>query len=146
MAGIYNNGFPATYQPYIQQYQPQQDQRAIHGFDWVLGAEGANAYNVPLGKTFILFDASPNSNHFFLKSTDATGRPMPAVMFDYEQHKVEAGQDMYVPVAQFEALKKELDEIKSKPTPATLTAEDVRDLFDQMMEQRFSAKGKKADA
>lgn len=171
MAGLYNNGFSTPFQqPYFQQpytYQqpvqqmpsppnPQQGQMAIHGFDWVLGHDGANAYNVPVGKTFILFDASPNSNHFFLKSTDITGKPLPAVMFDYEQHKEEpqaaASVDLsgYVPVAQFEALKKELEEIKAQPAPVSLTAEDVKELFDQMMEQRFARttaepKGKKAE-
>lgn len=165
---LYNNGFPAGYQPaqyytqpqpgffgqpqYQQQFQQQpqyvQPERTISGFDWVLGAEGAKAYNVPAGKTYVLFDADPDSNHFFLKSTDVTGKPNPAVMFDYEQHKEETKQEAaqqidlsgYVPVQQFESLKKELETLKAQTetTAEPLTAEDVREIFDQLMEQRFA--------
>lgn len=160
MPNVYNGGFPMGYQQIQQpqqyypqpQYpmqgmQPQQDQRTIHGFDWVIGMQGANAYAVPAGKTFVLFDASPDSHSFFLKSTDITGKPFPPIMFDYEQHKEELQQapsapavDLsgYVPVKQFEALKAELEALKSKPMPDVLTAEDVRDMFDQMIEQRFA--------
>lgn len=153
----YNSGFPATYQPMYPQYQQpymqqpypqQQDQRAIHGFDWVIGRQGADAYTVPAGKTFILFDAAPDSHQFFIKSADPTGKPYPAAVFDYVQHKDDdkpAAVDLsgYVPLAQFEALKKEMDELKAQPMPETLTAEDVKDMFDQMMEQRFAKPEKK---
>lgn len=155
MANIFNPSYSGQFQssqPYYQQQpfppQPAQDQRTIHGFDWVIGMQGANAYNVPVGKTFVLFDASPGSNSFFLKSTDITGRPYPPVMFDYEQHKEAepapspAPQKVdlsgYVPVAQFDALKQELEALKNRQMPSSLTVEDVRELFDQMMEQRFA--------
>ena len=84
---MYNYGFPATYQPFYQPPIVQQNQRSIHGFDWVIGSQGANAYVVPAGKTYVLFDATPDSDHFFLKSSDAAGKPFPAMMFDYSPHK-----------------------------------------------------------
>ena len=163
----YGSGFGMN-QPFYQQPfqntqfppQPAQDQRTIHGFDWVIGMQGANAYNVPVGKTFVLFDASPGSNSFFLKSTDITGRPYPPVMFDYEPHKEaepapsqtmqQVDMSGYVPIAQFNDLKRELEELKARQVPEGMTADEVRELFDQLMEQRFArasdTKSKKGDS
>lgn len=167
MPNLYNTGFPVSYQPvqpyysqpqYMQQTVPQQymnnvvqqgvpqDQRTIHGFDWVLGSQAANAYTVPAGKTFVLFDATPNSDHFWLKSSDVTGKPFPAVMFDYAPHKEDEKADShaqsvdlsgYVPIKEFDELKKELSTLKETKNEA-LTSDDVKELFDKMMEDRFS--------
>ena len=159
------NGFPATYQQYYPQFQPfqsnfqqnnvqnqqqpiqQQEQKAINGFDWVLGQEGATSYIVPPGKTFILFDASPNSNHFYLKSSDYTGKPSPAMMFDYcehkeDQEKVKEKQEVDLSGCakkdDFEVLRSEIEELKKKPEPDVLTADDVREIFDEMIGDRFA--------
>lgn len=157
------NGFPATYPQmypqypgYQQMYQQQpaqipqqqsQEQKAINGFDWVLGSEGAASYIVPAGKTFILFDASPNSEHFFLKSSDLTGKPSPAIMFDYCEHKEEQKKPEEKPVIDLsgcvkkedlEPLRKDLQKLMNKPEPETLTHEDVREIVDQIMNDRFA--------
>lgn len=154
-------GYPATYQQYYPQIQPYQgafpqnniqaqpqqvqDQKAINGFDWVLGSEGAASYLVPAGKTFILFDASPNSDHFYIKTADMTGKPYPAVMFDYCEHKDEPVKKDEKPVVDLsdcvkkgdlEALRKEIEELRQKSE--AISADDVREIFDQMIGDRFS--------
>lgn len=132
-------------QPVQHTQQDQKQQLMIHGFDWVLGKDGANSYYVPPGKTFLLFDATPDSNMFFLKTNDYSGRPLPPIAFDYSEHKEETQKpapeiDMskYVPVEQFETLKKEFTALKSKPQAKTLTADDVKEIFEQMIEQKFA--------
>lgn len=156
------NGYPATYQQYYPQFQPmyqqpnsqiqqipaQQEQKAINGFDWVIGDDGANAYMVPAGKTFILFDASPNSEHFFLKSSDPMGKPSPAIKFDYCEHKEEKKNpeekaqvvdlSTCAKKEDFDVLRKEFEELKKKPEPDHLTAEDVREIFNELIDDRFA--------
>lgn len=129
---MYNYGFPATYQP-LQQYIPQQTQRSIHGFDWVIGSQGANAYVVPAGKTYVLFDATPDSDHFYLKSSDATGKPFPAIMFDYCPHTDDKPERPEVDMSGF-ATKEDINELKA----GLLTIESVKEVFDQMIDDRFS--------
>lgn len=92
---MYNNGFPATYQPmYYQpqyqpmQYQPQPVQPAPQATQsqpvptaqpmnnsiiWVSGEAGAKAYLVAPNTTVQLWDSE--SQRIFLKSADATGMP-----------------------------------------------------------------------
>lgn len=159
------NGYPATYPQYYPQFQPtqpnyqqnnvqnqqypvqQQEQKTINGFDWVLGPEGAASYIVPAGKTFILFDAIPNNMHFYLKSSDMSGKPSPAVMFDYSEHKEDQTQKKEkaevdlsgcVKKDDFDSLRKELDELKKKPEPNYLTSDDVREIFDELIGDRFA--------
>ena len=72
----YYNGFPATYQPY---YQPQQTQQN-NGIIWVSGEAGAKAYMVAPNNTVQLWDSE--SQTIYLKSADASGMPSIRVL-DY---------------------------------------------------------------
>lgn len=62
--------YPA-YQPqmYQNQYNPQQNS----GLIWVKGIEAAKSYPVSAGQSVLLMDSE--SNAFFIKTADATGKP-----------------------------------------------------------------------
>ena len=77
----YNNGFPATYQPYYQQaYQPpvvpaqnNNAQSQNSGIIWVQGEAGAKSYLVAPNTTVQLWDSE--NQVIYLKSADASGMP-----------------------------------------------------------------------
>lgn len=80
----YYNGFPASYSPFVPQYQayqpqPQQNQQQS-GIIWVSGEAGAKAYLVAPNTTVQLWDSE--SQRIFLKSADASGMPSMKVL-DY---------------------------------------------------------------
>ena len=75
---IYNNGFPATYQP-MYQYQPQV-QNQSSGLIWIQGEQAAKSYLVAPNNTVALFDSEAQS--IYLKSADASGMPSIKVL-DY---------------------------------------------------------------
>lgn len=97
----YNNngwGFPASYNnyggynnPYMQQYQqpqqmqPPQPQTNSSGgsIQWVQGESGAKAFTAPVGQPVLLMDSENNT--FYIKSTDASGMPLPLRIFDYTE-------------------------------------------------------------
>lgn len=76
--GGYQNGFYMT-QPYqqIQQTtqlaQPQVQNGAQNGLNWVEGAEAAKAYAVPPNCTLVLFDTK--NPIMYIKSADMSGMP-----------------------------------------------------------------------
>lgn len=68
------------------QYQQQMTQPAQQnsgGILWVQGEEGAKGYLVAAGNSVMLMD-SENST-FYIKSTDASGMPLPLRIFDYTE-------------------------------------------------------------
>lgn len=73
----YPNYYPATYQPYTYQ-QPQSP-----GIVWVQGEAGAKAYPVAAGNSVMMLDSE--ASVFYLKSTDASGMPMPLRIFDFTE-------------------------------------------------------------
>lgn len=75
--------YPATYQnPYMQQYQPQQQSG---GLIWVQGEAGAKSHPVGAGQSVLLMDSE--SNRFFIKSADVSGMPLPLRIFEYTERK-----------------------------------------------------------
>jgi len=83
---LYNNPYQPQYnnpyQPYtppVQNYNPQPDTSII----WVQGESGAKAYPVQNGKSVVLFDSE--SEHFFIKTADASGMPQPLRIFSYSE-------------------------------------------------------------
>ena len=87
------NGLPVNYQtpvPYQQQY-PQMQQttpntpaimnHSTASIIWVQGEAGAKAYPVAPGNSVLLMDSE--SDCFYIKSTDASGIPMPLRVFNY---------------------------------------------------------------
>ena len=66
-------------------YQPQQQyqQQGNNGIVWVQGEAAAKSYPVAPNTTVMLLD-SENST-FYLKTSDASGMPLPLRVFDYSE-------------------------------------------------------------
>ena len=109
-----------------QQIQPtiQQEQQTSSGIIWVQGEEGAKAYMVAPGNSVLLMDSENSS--FYIKSSDASGMPMPLRVFDYTErtsqkqatHSSSMHQVEYVTREEFNALAARLDAM-TEPKPAT---------------------------
>lgn len=99
-----------------QQYQPPQ-QQSNNGIIWVQGEEGAKAYMVAPGNSVFLMDSE--ASVFYIKSSDASGMPMPLRIFDYTERTAArtpaqpsaASDEEYVTRQEFNALAARLDEI-----------------------------------
>ena len=108
------NYFPTTYQQpvyYPQQAQPQPPQQAqTQSLIWVQGEAGAKSYLVAPNSTVTLWDSE--SQTIYIKSADATGMPSIRTL-DYtirgSEEKIAVN---YVTEADFDRLKKEIDDIK----------------------------------
>lgn len=102
--------------------QPQAQQNAPI---WVQGEAGAKSFLVAPGQSLILMDSE--SEVFYIKSTDASGVPLPLRTFDYKeragsaQRPVQAAQTPsveYVTRAEFDALVAKIAELTARETPA----------------------------
>lgn len=65
----------------MQQSQPQAPAQTQSSITWVQGEEGAKAYLVAAGNSVLLMDSE--AQVFYIKSTDASGMPMPLRIFDF---------------------------------------------------------------
>lgn len=126
----YNNGFPMNYQQMYPSYNyvPQQQltqpvvQQPVNdnGILWVQGEAGAKSWAVAPGKSVMLMDSE--SNTFYIKSSDASGMPMPLRIFDYNERTVQqtqpqVAQHTEIDTSQFvtrEEFNKKLDELFAK--------------------------------
>lgn len=100
-----------------QAQQPQQAQTSP--IIWVQGEEGAKAYMVAPGNSVLLLDSEGSS--FYIKSTDASGMPLPLRIFDYtERHAAQkpaqSASVEYVTRDEFLALKEEIRAMKKEDT------------------------------
>ena len=59
----------------------QPTAQATPSIIWVQGEEGAKAYMVAAGNSVLLMDSENSA--FYIKSTDASGMPLPLRVFDY---------------------------------------------------------------
>ena len=113
------NYYPMNYQPYIPQTynNPVTTQNNNSGLVWVQGEAGAKAYPVNAGNTCLLMDSE--SECFYLKTTDASGMPMPLRVFDYTERTVSANKppeinlNNYVTREEFERKLAELQPVTS---------------------------------
>ena len=126
----YNNGFPMNYSQMYPSYTyvPQQQltqpvvQQPVNdnGILWVQGEAGAKSWAVAPGKSVMLMDSE--SNTFYIKSSDASGMPMPLRIFDYQERTVQQTQPQVaqhneIDTSQFvtrEEFNKKLDELFAK--------------------------------
>lgn len=76
---LYNNGYPASYQPYGYQYQPVTQQTNT-GVIWVQGEAGAKSYLIAPNSSVALFDSEKQV--VYIKSADASGMPSMKIL-DY---------------------------------------------------------------
>lgn len=136
----YGNYMPNYYQPMQNmgnQFQPmpmaqqtapqvspaaQTTQTASPGIIWVQGEEGAKGYLVAPGESRLLMDSE--GNHFYLKSTDAQGMPLPLRIFDYVERtnqkqppqSAQAPTVEYAPLSRLEALEARIDALAASKT------------------------------
>lgn len=134
----YNNYlYPATYQPlYPQTIQPMYQQQAQpisqptmqsgNSITWVQGETGAKAYPLAPASNVLLMDSEQDV--FYLKSTDASGMPMPLRTFEYKEvlpasevvetkhsHDVqEVDMSMYATKDEISEIRRLLEEMKRK--------------------------------
>ena len=78
----YNNGY-SGYTPPMQNFVPTPPPQPDTSIIWVQGEGGAKAYPVQNGKSVVLFDSE--SEHFFIKTVDASGMPQPLRIFSYSE-------------------------------------------------------------
>lgn len=123
MPSYYN---PYSYQPnYFNPYNqpqptaqnmpvnaPSMPQNNGNGVNWVQGESGAKSWAVAPNNTVLLMDSE--AERFYLKSTDASGMPLPLRIFDYKERTNEQSKKLmqnnveYVTKAEFDAFKDEL--------------------------------------
>lgn len=127
----YNNFFPSGYQPYQypqQQYSQQQQQQQYpqqSGLVWVQGEAGAKSYLVAPNTSVLLMDSE--AQKFYIKTTDASGMPLPLRVFSYAEASNTAqnapktvetiNPSSYVTKREFDAFKAQIDEILKKEEP-----------------------------
>lgn len=123
----YNNYFPQFYpnampymapQPQMAAQGPQVSQNAPqnqnNGITWVQGEAAAKAYPVANGQSVLLMDSEESV--MYIKSTDASGMPMPLRIFDYSERKqnktapVASKEPDFVSRSEFDAFKTEITE------------------------------------
>ena len=79
----YNNGaMPDMLTQMRQNAQPVQQQPS-NGIVWVQGENAAKSYPVAPNTTVMLLDSE--SSTFYLKTSDASGMPLPLRVFDYKE-------------------------------------------------------------
>lgn len=102
-------------QPVQQNTQQMPPQQGNNGIIWVQGEEGAKAYMVAPGNSVFLMDSE--ASVFYIKSSDASGMPMPLRIFDYTERTAartpaqvaQMPQEEYVTRQEFNALAARLD-------------------------------------
>ena len=68
----------------------QQYQQPVHGFVYVTGPDGANAYQMPPNSEMPLFDSTV-PNRMFIKTTDGAGYPT-IMRVRHDNHRRTSGQ------------------------------------------------------
>lgn len=121
---FYNNAYTPLYAPYGQPQanpnnvpltQPQSQQGGNNGIVWVQGEAGAKSYLVGAGNSVLLMDSE--QSRFYIKSTDASGMPMPLRTFEYEEiSSVKKSEQKSSPYVTHEELENRLRELETKPT------------------------------
>lgn len=108
--------------PYTQNYNTSQPQQS-NGINWVQGEAGAKSYNIAAGQSVMLMDSE--NNVFYIKSSDASGMPMPLRIFDYtervqqKQPSTQPQTNEYITRKEFE---KRLSELKNNAKQSVQSA------------------------
>jgi len=106
---MFTNNYPWNTMPYQQQAQSNT-------INWVQGEAGAKSFLVAPGQSVLLMDSE--SSVFYIKSSDASGMPMPLRVFEYKERTAPTQQQTnYVTREEFEKRFAELMDAKqSVPT------------------------------
>ena len=75
------------YNPYQNYQNPylSMNNNNSNAIIWVQGESGAKAYPVAPGNSIALFDSE--NDRFFIKTSDASGMPLPLRVFNYVEQK-----------------------------------------------------------
>lgn len=109
--------------PQIQTPQPQQNN---DGIVWVQGESGAKSFLVAPNRTVLLMDSE--SQKFYIKTSDASGMPLPLRVFDYTEvleHKADNAE--YVTRDEYQTLMGKIEDLEKsirKPVRAKKEEED----------------------
>ena len=115
------------YNPYQSQYftQMAQQQNNQGSIIWIQGEQAAKSYMVAPNTTVLLMDSE--SQRFYLKSSDASGMPLPLRVFEYTEkaqnapNKPVETQPMdlsaYATKAELDALKSEIEGLLKPKQP-----------------------------
>jgi hypothetical protein len=152
----YNSYFPAGYQGYYNPYQQagfqqpmQQAQQQMplvnqptqqtnsNSLTWVQGEAGAKSFMVAPNNTVMLMDSE--SDRFYLKSSDASGMPLPLRIFRYQEVTAQntTRSDVstqtinnadYVTKAEFDAFKDEMNAFMAAPKQTTTKTKKKEDV------------------
>lgn len=119
------NPYQSYQSPYLPQTQPQQTAASNNGLNWVQGETGAKSYMVAPGNTVLLMDSE--GQRFYLKSSDASGMPLPLRVFEYAEITASAGLDRktddstaYATKAELAAFKDEINAILQNASKRTV--------------------------
>lgn len=77
------SGYPYTQNYNTSQPQPQSQPQQSSGINWVQGEAGAKSYALAPNQSILLMDSE--NNVFYIKSSDASGMPLPLRIFDYTE-------------------------------------------------------------
>lgn len=122
----YNNYFPQTYTSPSYVYgggaAPAQTwatntsaQPQINGINWVQGEAGAKAIPVQPGQKALLMDSE--TNVFYVKSSDATGMPLPLRIFEYKEIGSAATNETIAPAQNTYVTHEELEQALAELRP-----------------------------
>lgn len=124
---LYNNGYPATYQPIYQPYTPgypnlqgAQSSQTQNSIIWVQGEAGAKSYLVAPNSTVQLWDSE--SQVIYLKSADASGMPSMKILDYTIRDSAQNGPvaapgaavDSYATKADIEALRGQIEGLRMR--------------------------------
>ena len=109
---------------------PSGVQGQLGAINWVQGEAGARSVPVAAGQKVLLMDSE--NNVFYVKSSDATGMPLPLRVFEYKEVGVEtntttaSAQSEYVT---HEELKRALEELKQASTASKSKEEKTNEFI-----------------
>lgn len=85
-----------TYPNYngMQNPTPNPNQNQTNSIIWVQGESGAKSYLVASNTSVLLMDSE--QSRFYIKSTDASGMPMPLRIFEYSEIKEDQNKEPQV--------------------------------------------------
>lgn len=127
---IYGGGnYQQTQTPVMQTQAPVNNNNS--GIVWVQGESGAKSYLVAPNTTVLLMDSE--GNKFYLKSSDASGMPLPLRVFEYSEITLNASKSDF---------KQQTEENKEYALKTDLDA--LRRDFDALIAKK-TAKEKKTD-
>lgn len=123
---MYGGYMPQAMPDQLAQLRAQQmPQPAAQGTPiWVQGEGGAKSFLVAPGQSLILMDSE--AEVFYIKSTDASGVPLPLRVFDYKERvsgaqrpsqAAQASSVEYVTRAEFDALTAKINELTAREAP-----------------------------